>query len=458
MAVAFSVITLLAMRITENSLLVTRINTMSMHTGELSNEMAQDFFLGNANTLYKTALENGQELSCRILVVNKAGVVQVDSFSALNGTMLSTRELREVLTETKADAYGYHQISKDTDKPFWAIYYTSAIIRNSETIGAVIISQSVQDIVIKAQETAKQYLMIFGIAMLIIAILSYYLTNHISRPIEDLRNASLQIAHGDYKARVLPLGNNELTELAKAFNTMSRRLQNVDKQRNQFVSNASHELKTPLSSMKILIESLLYQDSEIDPSVLKDFLGDIDKEIDRLTNLINDLLYITKMDAETDVIEVSEVDLDDLISQILMMLMPIAEKKGISIEFFERDKVRAECNAVMVRQAISNLVDNGIKYTKPGGRILVRISQDESNAFISVKDNGVGIDKDDLQHIFERFYRVDKARSRLSGGTGLGLNIVNSIAVTHGGRVSVKSSIGEGSEFTFIIPKKYKKV
>ena len=457
MAIAFFVIALISIRMTETDLLSEKITTMSMKTGELSNEVSQDLALGNSHSLYNKIIEHGQELSCRIIVVNEAAVVQMDSFSALNGSVVESRELLEVLTGTKADSYGYHQITDETETPFWAVYFASAIIRDSKIIGAVLVSQSIQDIVSKTQATAQGYLMIFVAAMLIIVILSYYLTNHISRPIDDLRNASIKIAHGDYKARVLPLGNNELTELAKAFNTMSRRLQNVDKQRNQFVSNASHELKTPLASMKILVESLLYQDSQIDPGVLKDFLGDIDKELDRLTNLINDLLYITKMDDETDVIEVENVDLGDLISQIVMMLIPIAEKKNISLDLIENKKVHAECNAVMVRQAISNLTDNAIKYTKEGGKITVTISEDEENAFVAIRDTGVGIDRDDLQHIFERFYRVDKARSRLSGGTGLGLNIAHSIAVIHGGKINVKSRLGQGSEFTFIIPKIYSK-
>ncbi len=454
-AVAFVIITLLSVRITENNLLATKISNISQETGQLSVDIAQDFSTGNANSLYNEALMKSQKLSCRVIFVDKAGVVQIDSFSTMNAMRLDTRETREVLTGSKSDSYGYHRIKNGEDKSFWAMYYASAIIKDSQIIGAVIISESIQDVFDATQETAKNYLMIYTTALIIMAVLSYYLTNHISKPIEELREASLAIAHGDYKARVLPRGKNELTELAKAFNTMSRRLQNIDMQRNQFVSNASHELKTPLASMKILIESLLYQDSDIEPDILKDFLGDVNKELDRLTNLINDLLYITKIDAETDVIEVEEVDITDLVAQISIMLAPIAESKGIEIKLEESGGIIAECNATMIRQAISNLCDNAVKYTKSGGSVTIKTYENNEWVFIAIKDTGVGITREDISHLFERFYRVDKARSRQSGGTGLGLNIAYSIAQIHGGGIKVNSKIGEGSEFCFYIPKVY---
>ncbi len=456
-ALAFTITAFISARLTEENLLTTRISEMSQVTSRFSNEIADDLSESNASNLYNASIEYGQEHSCRIVIVNKAGIVQVDSFSKLNTMKISSREAIEVLTGSKADSLGYHRLEDDRGNSFWAVYFASAVIKNTDTIGAVIISQSLQDIIEKTQAATKNYLLIFSIITAIIVILSYYLTNHISRPIDELRRASLQIAGGDYKTRVLPKGNNEITELAETFNIMSRRLQNVDKQRNQFVSNASHELKTPLASIKLFVESLIYQDSELSQEVMRDFLKEIDNEVDRLTNLVNDMLYLTKIDAETDIIDVENVDIGNLISQILVMLQPIAAKKNIELEMEQISEAYAECNPVMIRQAISNLVDNAVKYTNDGGNVKVSVDTDDTSVYIKVKDNGVGIAKEHIQHLFDRFYRVDKARSRSSGGTGLGLDIANTIAVIHGGKIEVRSELGVGTEFTFILPKTYSK-
>ena len=236
---------------------------------------------------------------------------------------------------------------------------------------------------------------------------------------------------------------------------MASQLENVDKQRSEFVSNASHELKTPLTSMKILTESILYQ-NDIEESVYKEFLSDINMEIDRLTHLINDLLMLTKLEDTERVTHFSQNDLTDLTVRTVKLLNPIAEQKHIKLSIKTAGEVTCDCEPISLRQAINNLVDNAIKYTPEGGFVKVTVLAGRGNAYISVRDTGEGIPAADIDNIFDRFYRVDKARSRESGGSGLGLHIVKRIISNHGGRITVKSTPGHGSRFTVSIPLRQK--
>ena len=297
----------------------------------------------------------------------------------------------------------------------------------------------------------NQYYLIFIFTTLVIIVLAYVFTNHISKPLEELRESALEVGSGKFDKRVTVKGNNEISELGRAFNYMTDRLENIDKQRNEFVSNASHELKTPMTSMKILIESLLYQEG-ISEEVYKDFLGDINAEIDRLTLLINDLLLMTKIETERDGVPMQVTSLNLLVAKTVSFLKPIAAKKDIVVQLHLPDEVFIDCEPVRLRQAVNNLVDNAIKYTPSGGKVDVTVSTEGGNAIVTVEDTGEGIGEEDLKHVFERFYRVDKARSRETGGTGLGLHIVQRIALLHNGRIEVKSEKGVGSVFQLIVP------
>ncbi|MBE5781046.1 MAG: hypothetical protein E7328_04420, partial [Clostridiales bacterium] len=227
---------------------------------------------------------------------------------------------------------------------------------------------------------------------------------------------------------------------------------NLDKTRSDFVANASHELKTPLSSIKILAESLLYQDG-VPEATYKEFLGDINEQIDRMVTLLNDLLVISQTEQKEYKITRSRVEVGDLIQRVIGVLGPLAEENHISLIGKESD-LAISCDATLMQTAVENIVNNGIKYTPQGGSVTVYATGDEDGVQIHVEDTGVGISESDQKHIFDRFYRVDKARSRETGGTGLGLSIVDTIVKLHGGTVTVKSEVGKGSIFTIYIPRR----
>lgn len=227
----------------------------------------------------------------------------------------------------------------------------------------------------------------------------------------------------------------------------------LEKVRQDFISNVSHELKTPLSSIKAMVEVLLEGGAE-DSKLRKDFLESINQEIDRLSRLVNDLLLLSRLESDKDFLNPTPTDLVALITRAVSRFQPRAMKEGLTLTLdIDGDIPPIKVDVNYIDQVISNLIDNAIKYTPSGGKIEVKVENTDKGIKVSVKDTGIGIAKEDLPRIFERFYRGDKSRNLSLGGMGLGLSIVKHIVEAHGGKVGVESEIGKGSTFYFILPK-----
>ena len=257
------------------------------------------------------------------------------------------------------------------------------------------------------------------------------------------------IRSGDYSHRVSMGGNDELTFLGDEFNLLTERLQTFENKRAQFVSDASHELKTPLASIKLLTDSILQND--MDDETVREFVSDIGNEADRLTRMTQKLLSLSHVESQQDG-DCEITYIAPTIDRVARMLTGLAEQSGIQIEL----SCQQDCPILILEddlyQIIFNLVENGIKYNRPGGTLTIRIFREEDNAVLQVADTGVGIPEDALAHIFERFYRVDKARSRSSGGSGLGLAIVRYMVERNQGTIRAESVPGQGSVFTVSFP------
>jgi len=262
-----------------------------------------------------------------------------------------------------------------------------------------------------------------------------------------------KMSEGYLSQRVEVIGNDEFSTLCAAFNDMSDKLEQIEQNREEFVSNVSHELKTPLSAVKVLAESILFQEN-VAPCTYKEFLHDIISETDRMDNIVNDLLTLVKLDQTVMGLNISSVDLSDLIDGIIKRLGPLATKKKISLVKEGLDSLEAKVDEVKLILAISNLVENGIKYTEEEGIVKIILDADHQNAFIKIVDTGIGIEEGEQSKIFTRFYRVDKMRDRGTGGTGLGLSITHSTVLLHGGSVRVISKEDEGSTFIVRLPLK----
>lgn len=450
-AVAFAAVTFVISYLAEDYLVSIRVRDQLKNTNNIAVSMAPYLRSGNAKKMYELAEQSSKEFDGRFLVLNKSGVVQIDSFSVFNGQKLYHKEISDVLLGPRYTSYGFHKMDDGTGEPFYAVYYTSAIVSESETIGAVLYTADIQDVVDLTQEFINIVFLIVAGASLLVLIISVVFSGYITRPINELKSVAVSISRGNLHQRIKVSGRNEMAALADTFNTMSEKLENMDRKRSEFVSNASHELKTPLSSMKILIESLLYQDG-VDEKIYKEFLGDINNEIDRLADVISGLLTLAKTDSETEALKIEKILLSELVNKTVNSLKPIAREKDISLTYTVNNDLEVNCDAVKVMQAVMNLIDNAIKYTDTGGHVWVTLQKSGANAAITIKDDGSGIPESDVPHLFDRFYRVDKARARGTGGSGLGLHIARTIALLHGGSIEVQSEDGVGSMFTLHLP------
>ncbi len=455
-AVAFSVVAVSLIRLVGDYLFRQQEKDDQRVAQNIASALAADFYARNAAALYKNAMEYIVPGESRVLVLDTYGVVQMDTESTLNGTRFQNAEVISVLngSETASNIYmaGKSAFSglQTLDKDLMTGIYVAAL-ENDGLRGAIVYISQAQEIFeglknIRIEITAWLLL----IAALTI-VMSMLLVRMITKPIGELSTGITRMAKGDLSARVKVRGKNEFAQLAMAFNSMSERLEQLDRARSQFVSNASHELKTPLSTIKILIETMLYQETP-DPAMEKEFLGDINKEIDRLNGIVSDLLTLVNIDSGGMKLKSDDVRLGLLIQEQAQRLMPLARENGIELISNMRDLCDTIGDGTKLQQVFYNVIDNAIKYTPRGGTVAIELTRSGKRAIARISDTGIGIPENDLPHIFERFYRVDKARSRETGGTGLGLSIVKQIVVLHGGDIIAESIEGKGTTFTIELP------
>ena len=284
-----------------------------------------------------------------------------------------------------------------------------------------------------------------------IILFSAFFATTSSRRMRKILTSMRMVREGEYSHKIQMRGSDEFATLATEFNKLTDRLQESEAQQRQFVSDASHELKTPLASIKLLSDSILQ--NEMDADTMREFVADIGAESDRLTRMAQKLLPLSRASAdETEGGEHEVVDVGQTLSRVFRMLVPLADRqsvkltasveKGCTILSFEDDAY----------QILFNLVENGIKYNRENGSVHVRVRQEDDTVVIDVEDTGSGIPENALESIFNRFYRVDKARSRQAGGAGLGLSIVHEMVGRNFGTITVRSTVGEGSCFTVTFP------
>ncbi len=275
-------------------------------------------------------------------------------------------------------------------------------------------------------------ILICAVAIILVAVLAKALTRNTSLLLGAIR----RVREGEYSHRVEPRGQDEMAQLADEFNQLTDRLQTTEEVRRRFVSDASHELKTPLASIRLLTDSIL-QNPDVDPETVRDFMGDIDQEADRLTRISERLLTLTRLDAAPDV-ELVPVKIGAVVERVAHMLRPLAESARVTLRWEGEPECLVLGTGDDFYQIIFNLIENAIKYNLPGGWVDVSVAKKEEQVFLTVSDTGVGIPEEDRPKIFDRFYRVDKARSRAAGGTGLGLSIVREAVELHGGTITVR--------------------
>ena len=449
--IAFSLFSAIAVRIFTDYIINQRVSEQQRNLNSISVSLSPYLKEYDSDTMNEILLENSRLYGGRFLVLNQNGVVLMDSFSMLLGQRMELPEVYDVMFEDMDASYGFHRIETESEGRIWSVNYTSAITSEYETIGILVYAESIQDIVDRGQDMTATLALITLMIALLIVLVSLMLSGYITKPIKTLQVVASRIANGELHQRVETIGNNEISRLGETFNEMSERLESMDAMKSEFVSNASHELKTPLSSMKILAQSLIY-DEKADKKVYREFLTDINSEMDRLNDIISDLLLLTKIENDDRALNLETMSFSELVNKVVNSLRPIARAKKIRLKLQTSDEIELLGDELKLRIAIVNLIENAIKYTDDKGKVDVRVFRTADNANMEVKDTGVGIPKSEQVKIFERFYRVDKARARNTGGTGLGLHISDRVVRLHGGTISVKSANGKGATFTLTIP------
>ena len=419
--------------------------------------MAAPFFASARMEELQSALDDAAaEMGGRLLVVDRDGKVQADTFGLLYGTRQPLPEIIAVLSGEEALSYGIHQLDSAAlsgTAEAYAAYCAAGLTVAGDTLGALLYVSPVQALVDSINTVRRQLWTVFLVVAAAAAIAAVLFSRVITRPIIALTKTIRKMGRGDLSARVKVRASGEMRDLADSYNAMAEEIEHFDQSRSQFVSNASHELKTPLTTMKILLENLIYQ-PDMPAELRGEFMQDMNHEIDRLTNVVTDLLTLTQADSHQTPLQIERTDLSALVEDALHLLRPAAEKRDQALNSAIAPNIIVECDPGKMRQIVTNLVDNALKYTPDGGEITARLTDQGETVALAVTDNGVGIPADDQAHIFDRFYRVDKARSRATGGTGLGLAIVRQMVTMHGGEISVASAPGEGSTFTVTLSKR----
>lgn len=378
----------------------------------------------------------------RVVVTDAEGKVLYDD-GGRTGVLASLDELDMALSGKTV----FH--SAFADGAFTSVY-AMPVNNQGSTTGAVYLYEydsERAEIILAIQGRIRATSIVIAIASLLVSALFSGLLLH---RIQELVDSMRIVAAGDYNYRHQVRGRDELTELGNEFNLLTQRLDETERQRRRFVSDASHELKTPLASIRLLSDSIVQ--NEMDMDTVREFVSDIGNEADRLQRTTEKLLDLSRLDDRVQIVP-EPVDLKQVSVDALVMLRPLAEEKHVKLRCELDDGCVVMANTDDMFHIIFNLMENAIKYNVPDGSVRLILKEDEENVYLTVEDTGIGIPEEDRLNIFSRFYRVDKARSREAGGSGLGLSIVHDAVLTHGGTIAVGQNKPQGSRFIVSFPR-----
>ncbi len=386
-------------------------------------------------------------LEGRILVVDSNLNIIKDTYGIEDGKTLISKEVIECLK-------GAAGIDRREKGSYYEMLIPITHNATKEIMGVIVMSFSAQNIYTMAKVLSQKASILMVTAAILILVFAIVYSGFLTRPLLNLKQAIGHLTEGYMDDEVTIGGFHEIKQISNSLNQMLLRMKNLERSRQEFVSNVSHELKTPLTSVKVLADSLLMQDNT-PPELYREFLVDIAEEIERESKIINDLLSLVKLDKAASDMNIVSMNINELLELVLKRLRPIAQKRNIELVFESFRPVVAEVDEVKFSLAISNLIENAIKYNIEDGWVRVSLNADHKYFYVKVADSGIGIPEDAQDFIFDRFYRVDKARSRGTGGTGLGLSITKNAVHMHKGAIKVYSKENEGTTFTVRIPINY---
>lgn len=421
-----------------------------IRTGYLAAEFVAGYLHNKMDPARLSGLaENfSRQAKARVLFIDLEGMVIGDSvrIGGLQGERLDREEVDSALADREQVSIQY---SKQTRQN--VMQAAVPVKWNGVLVGAVFLSASLREIDQVLADIKKFLLITTLVVMVGVGGGCIFIARRFTGKIELLTSAAAEIAEGKLDLQVPVTSSDEIGKLAEQFNIMAARLNLITRNLKNFAANVSHELRTPLTSLSVLVKSM--REYSMDPEQQQEFLQDMDQELERLINLVQDLLELTRAEHFRE-IKKEAFCLVELIGEIINQVKPRFERQDLRLitQDFPPPPVLIYGSPFQVRLVIHNLLDNALKHTSPGGWIRVSFLLDGKGVIVKIDDTGCGIDAQDLPHIFDRFYRVDRARSRSRGGTGLGLAIAKEVVEAHGGKIWVESSPRKGSAFLVYLP------
>lgn len=393
----------------------------------------------------------------RVIIIGSNFKVIKDTYGISEGKIIISEEVIKCFKGQNTSQYNPEHGYIEMTTPI--VSATERSLENggssASVVQGVMLTSISNEAIVSTMEILNRKAFILEVLMIIvIASVAYVIANLVAYPLNRVTEAIKEVKDGYTDENISVPGYSETVHIVDAFNQMLQQMRSLDATRQEFVANVSHELKTPMASLKVLADSLLIQDN-LPVEIYREFMEDMVSEIDRENQIITDLLALVKMDKTEQNLNIVNLNMNDLVELILKRLRPLARKKDVEVIFESDRQVVAEVDEVKMSLVVSNLVENAIKYNKEHGWVKVILNADHQFFTLEVCDSGLGIPEESLAHIYERFYRVDKSHSREIGGTGLGLAITKKAVLMHRGSITVTSQEEEGTSFLVKIPLSY---
>lgn len=438
----------------ENRAVSIRTSEILSQAKILANQIVSNDYLNNADASATIDVQLDQLSTIydgRVMIIDDSFHIVRDTYELDKGKTIISEEVIKSFSGEEITKYDSENRYIEMTIP---LIQTDAATEARTTVGVMMVSVSTDSINLNREYLSTNTFVIMMVCILTVVLIAYLVSVQLVKPLHTLSRSIEEVQTG-YGEDVLAVdAYTETREICEKFNGMLGRMKVLDDSRQEFVSNVSHELKTPLTSMKVLADSInSMEDAPIE--LYQEFMADIGNEVERETKIINDLLSLVKMDKSAADLNITNVNINELLEQILKRLKPIADKQKVELVLESFRPVSADIDEVKITLAFTNLIENAIKYNKEEGWVHVSLNADHQYFYLKVEDSGIGIPEESLEHIFERFYRVDKSHSREIGGTGLGLAITRSAVLMHRGAIKAFSTEGEGTIFNVRIPLNY---
>ena len=349
---------------------------------------------------------------------------------------------------------GIYQVKGTLEGVYKDAYYVVALpvsLNNYDFSGAVFVATSSKYVDKLFGNMAKILIISFIVVMLISTAIILFVTNKMVLPLKEMANMAKVFAKGDFKNKIPINQDNEIGELSLELNKMAESLEQMEDNRRYFIASVSHELKTPMTIIMGSIEAIL--DGVVATEDQNEYLQVIFNEVKRLSNVVTSMNNLTKIDSGQMQLEKKKVNINEIIRQVIFNFDKAISNKNIEIYGLNNEDIFVKADNDLIYQVVYNLIENAIKFVNENGYIKIRYQYSSDLLYIGIKNSGMGVDSEDIKHIFDKFYKVDKSRSMDKNGMGLGLYIVKKILKLHGSDVEVESIPNEYIEFFFWLPK-----